>query len=168
MFPDFREERPSVEPFYASQLVHPSHHPSYVPKGFPYVAAWVPLVEGYLGDTIALLAPGPVMISNLPCAGFWHCRWWAGEPQPLDSCWFTGKKSPVHWTLRLLLVKPGPGVSAELLTGRSGSWSLVSRPSNLQSWCQITGRGGDSCICSGYPKACICFLVWAGPGSTWS
>lgn len=57
-------------------------------------------------------------------------------------------------------MKPGPGFSTRLLTGRSGSWSLVSGPRDL-SWCQITGGGGGDSLTVAFVVQGILKLVFA-------
>ena len=97
MFPDFREEAFCRRHSMHLSSAYPSHHPSYMFQGFPYVGCMSPsFVETYLGDVIRLCwhlvqldLPGPPLCRDswLQVGALENLR----EPQ--DSRWFIGRKS---------------------------------------------------------------------------
>lgn len=128
----------------------PSRHPSYMLWGLPLRRQYGSFCCCRLCKWSGrLLAPNQVgcrpgsMVAGHKVAG-------CGTPGPWASANSMVGRARVPKTLGLLpihwQVKPDPGVSAKLLAGRAGAWSLASGPrvprARLKS---LEGRGGRGC-----------------------
>lgn len=105
----------------------------------PHEGCVVPfVVAGYVGGLIGLVDPGLFIYQALPCIEAIGC-WLLGPGHRAVDCripWALGQELAPWWVdsrledsaavAQLLVVKPGPGVSARILAGRAESWSLVA------------------------------------------
>ena len=120
---------------------------------------WIPFFF-FLSDW-----PGPVICRScwLLFSRAWSQGSWLQNPEPALAMGHWSAESdpkdwllPTHWQM-----KPGPGVSARLLTGRAGSRSLAAGPRDPRARFRslVGGPVSDTVGGPGYPEACVGLLV---------